>query len=291
MQLSEIKNIFRTPLLESQNLADFTQNIQTMLQKKNFLYRGISKHDGMQPANIPNVDAYYTQPRETERTAKGNALAGAIVSKIPGIPNRGMSNFVTGKESHAGKFGTVMVCIPVDSTNSFAYTSTDFNYLDNVEELQPLNMRLAYLFQDVGTFMENTDYTGDDLGELRKLYDAVPLDADRWPRFAAPETIKFFNYAIDMIPKMPIRETRFREIQVGIPPILRRMEEFHADKFSQLFKGFSPNFFGIQTATRLSEIPGGVGEVWFTGAVLMIELGDESAEDVLRNVLSSMKGV
>lgn len=290
MKLNEIKHIYRTPLCESQNLADFTQNIQTMLQRKNFLFRGISKHDGMQPANIPNVDAYYTQPRETERTAKGNALAGAIVSRMPGIPNRGMSNFVTGKETHAGKFGTVMVCVPADSTNSFAYTSTDFNYLDNVEELQPLNMRLAYLFQDTGAWMDDTNYTGDELDEMRKLYDAVPLDADKWPRFASPEAIKFFDYAIEMIPKMAVRETRFRELLVSIPPILNRMQEYHADKFSQLFKGFSPNFFDIQTATRLSEIPGGVGEVWFTGAVLMIEMGDDSAEDVLRNVLSSMKG-
>lgn len=115
---------------ESPDLSGFTRNIQTMLDNKIYLYRGTATQRSdfkIKDATAhSDYSAFIASERTIERTPKGSRVAGRLSSTWQ-VPERKLSYFVTRDASHADNFGKLMLVIPSDSVELYAWSATDFN--------------------------------------------------------------------------------------------------------------------------------------------------------------------
>lgn len=297
MRLSEIKNIYGTPLMEAVQLAGFRNNIQTMLDRKNFLYRGMKQHSGMVDAGIPDTYAYIITPREEPRTAKGSALGAAIAEDWKDLPARNKSSYATSNEAAARRFGSTYLIVPADSANyttGYGVGSEDFNFTPGVKSLHAINDEAIDLYYDIMDWIKHTEYTGEELTVIKKLGDVVPFDDHSHqarPVFNDPRTIAFYQYLIDHL--LDIADVEGSDVSEesirGVTIMQRSLSKFGLDKFVDLFDHFTPEDFGITHAKTLADVPDDVGEVWWDKPYLAIELTNETPEDALQVALNTLK--
>lgn len=291
MRLSEIKNIYGTPLMESVQLADFRKSIEVMLSEANFLYRGIKNYAGAEETDIPHT--YLFSPRSEPRTAKGNALAAAISESWTDLPPRNKSSFATGERRAAGRFGVLHICVPMYE-GPFGISATDFNYSDGTRGLASLDDYLLTLFNALVGWVKDTSYTGEEVDRIARMIQQVPIDSHKihpQPRYADPRTIAFYEYILDVIPDMPDEafDTFLVSPKEDVEDIQNELGDHGAATYGELLTKLPPDAFGITRGETLADVPAGVGEVWWDKPYLAISISasadpETELEKVLRQL-------
>lgn len=285
MKLYEIKL-----LRESIDLANYRHNIETMLNKANFLFRGMRSHEGMQSAGITDIDAFIIKPRETNRVPLGNALAFAISNSWDDLPKRSRSAFATGKKEDTTSFGSPYLCIPRDDTKSFGCIERDFNFTDGEEKISRLNYKLGYLFGIVKRVITGARFNdNEEAQKLKGALESVQVDSRGRPLFAHPNTLVALQQVVDIAPNIfDESTTEGQYILQDVHDVKREMTKLGVKSLPHLLDAFPPEFFGVNHVTSLSEIPKGIGEVWWEGEYLLIELGDNTPKEMLQHLINEI---
>lgn len=285
MKLYEIKI-----LRESHNLSDYRHNMETMLRKTNFLFRGMRSHNGVPVTDIPDVDVFVMKPRETDRVPLGNALAFAISQSWDDLPKRNRSAFATGKQDATVSFGSPYLCIPRDDTKSFGCIEKDFNFTDGEEKISALNYKLGYLFGITKRAIGGESFKGNEAAQkLKTALDSVQVDSRSRPLFAHPNTLAALQQLVDVAPDLFDESSDAgKYIIPDIQSVKREMEKLGVTTLPQILDSFPPEEFGITHVTSLEDIPKGIGEVWWEGEYLIIDMGDNTPKEILQHLINEI---
>lgn len=269
---------------------NYKNNITTMIKRGNFLFRGMKSHDGMQNAGILDIDAFFIKPRESDRVPLGSALAFAISNSWDDLPKRSRSAFATGKQKETIGFGIPYLCIPRDDTKSFGCIEWDFNFTDGEEKISRLNYKLGYLFGIVKRVIAGDTFKDNDTAQkLKGALDSVQIDSRGRPLFTQPNTLAALQQVVDVAPK--IFDDNTTEGQVIIQDVLTiksEMEKLAVKSLTHLLDSFPPEFFGVTHTTSLADIPKNIGEVWWEGEYLMVEMGDNTPKEILQQLINEI---
>lgn len=269
---------------------NYKNNITTMIKRGNFLFRGMRSHDGMQNAGIPDIDAFFMKPRESDRVPLGNALAFAISQSWDVLPKRSRSAFATGKQKDTISFGSPYLCIPRDDTKSFGCIDRDFNFTDGEEKLSRLNYKLGYLFSIVKRVISGDTFKDDDTAQkLKTALDSVQVDSHKRPLYAQPNTLEALQQLVDVAPNLVDDSTDAgKYIIQDVEVVKSEMEKLGLKSLPQLLDSIPPESFGITHATSLADIPKNIGEVWWEGEYLMVEMGDNTPKEILQQLINEI---
>jgi len=139
MRFKQFLNEFEDDVNEPFSLHGFTHNLQIIIDRKLFLWRGVHLSDTKKLGTVylrdfdeninPYVSVYEFGERQQDReSVTGDNLLLNVMAKWDGFPNRKRSYFVTQSTEHVDKFGDDYgLVIPADSIRTFAYMPYDVN--------------------------------------------------------------------------------------------------------------------------------------------------------------------
>jgi hypothetical protein len=318
---------FKQFLLEAEghDLSGFARNIRVMLDNKIFLYRGTqtrrgdflltipSTHPDADPSNtedIMNFGAFIASERTIERTPKGSRVASRLADTWQ-VPNRKLSYFVTRDEKHAANFGELMLVIPADNVDLFAWSATDFNQGDKTlfkQKLMNVELTTKKLFREIAYLIEprkryddeDDEEDADDL-ELRALLMKILKDAKVDPAQLKPlhvesaDGIKLADLLIKNVEK--IKKINRSKTAVGLINTLQEvLEKLDVASVGDVYAHASVEAFKIKTFSNLANIPKRLkssDELWFNGKYLAVFLdshwtANRNAEAILKLLLTKV---
>lgn len=288
---------------ESPDLSGFTRNIQTMLDNKIYLYRGTATQRSdfkIKDATAhSDYSAFIASERTIERTPKGSRVAGRLSSTWQ-VPERKLSYFVTRDASHADNFGKLMLVIPSDSVELYAWSATDFNQGPTTlfkRKLMKVELSSKKALKELFYFVSGF-YNKDELAVyLVKFLDKTGIKPDELKTLfvESEQGIRLIDLLISNIDKLAKLEGFGKSTLLeALNDIQDVLEDLDVESVEQVYKGANQASFKIKSFKNLNDIPpkpATSDELWFNGKYLAVFLdsrhtAEKDSTEVLKLLLS-----
>lgn len=296
--------------IENAGQPDFSaykKNLEIMLAKPStILYRG-HDHSFNQFGRLMYIE---NTGRTQERKSVGQSSNILLhhISSWPGVPKRNMSAFATHNKKHSGIFGVPSICVPKDSTQSFAWLEFDLNDAPDGQYLQRIIVSVDSVFVDLKRIREEKRYDmpiskrlinrmQDDNVEIFLDYSLnTPLPSSR-----LTDMVRFIDNLI-------IDEQKFRKLANGTAENITENEQDFLNNLESLkwaldISGFLTLADALNDLTakeakcvvsrNIKDIPNKIhgndeeyaDEIWFEGPYLLLKTYKSADNSILESAL------
>jgi hypothetical protein len=212
---------FKQYLMENNGITfdGFLHSLNTMIERKLFLWRGMYFQDGKKLGNSfvefesdeddftiadrYDVGLYHFAGRTSDReSVTGDSTILNVISKWKGFPNRKRSYFATQSRNHIGKFGSdSALIIPADHPNLFGYMPYDVNEADIGSKAfrteQNLRSVGTLLYASISNAREHYQ-DGNESSKLRNTFIEVATQTNTLALLKEPVTDRLNGGSFEM---------------------------------------------------------------------------------------------